>query len=168
MTQGLEQVKQAIMQALTAAGANAAAAFSPGWAKQYTSPVVAVGFRTGESRSAAMGNYLGQQLDPATQLTREIYGAQLELTLSLDIYSPAAVGAAGCDETLPLLHQVMLEGLPAGLKPLELKWEETTWEEATGMFLRRGSLLCSAYFIAEVNDEGELLTDFILKGVMSK
>lgn len=168
MKQGLEQVKQAIIQALTAAGAKAAAAFSPGWAKQYDCPVVAVGFRTGESRGAAMGNYLGQQLDPATQMTREIYGTQLDLTLSMDIYSPAAAGAAGCDETLPLLHQVMLEGLPAGLKPLELKWEETAWDESTGMFLRRGSLLCSACFIAEASDEGELLTDFILKGVMSK
>lgn len=168
MSQGLEQVKQAVIQALEQAGARAIAAFSPGWARRYDTPVVAVGLRTGESRGTAMGNYLGQQVDPATNLTREIYGAQLELTLSLDIYSPAAAGAAGCDETLPLLHQVMLEKLPSGLKPLELRWEETGWDESSGMFLRRGSLLCSACFLAAATEEGGPLTDFILKGVMSK
>lgn len=167
MNRGLEQVKRALIQALEQAGARAVAACSPGWARKYDVPVVAVGLRTGESRGAAMSNYLGQQVDPATQLTREIYGAQLELTLSLDIYSPAAVGAAGCDETLSLLHQVMLEGLPAGLKPVELRWEETHWDETLGMFLRRGSLLCSACFLAEATEEGAPLTDFILKGVMS-
>ena len=168
MKQGLEQVKNAIVQTLEQSGAQAAVAFVPGWAKQYDGPVVAVGLRTGESRSTAMGNYLGQQIDPETQAPQERYGMQLELTLSLDIYSPAAVGAAGCDETLPLLHRVMLEGLPSGLKPLELKWEETAWEDTTGMFLRKGSLHCSAFFIATADEDGALLTDFILKGVMTK
>ena len=46
------------------------------------------------------------------QTTRELYGMRLELTLSLDVYSPPETGAAGCDQALDILHQVMLEGLP--------------------------------------------------------
>ena len=72
-----------------------------------------------------MGSYLGERVDPETQACREIYGMRLELTLSLDIYSPPGLGAAGCDSALETLHQVMLGSLPSGLRPTELRWEET-------------------------------------------
>ena len=65
------------------------------------------------------------------------------------------------------LHQVMLEGLPSGLRPTELRWEEAVWDETTAMFLRRGSFSCSAYFVATATEEGAWLTDFILKGVVT-
>ena len=60
------------------------------------------------------------------------------------------------------------EKLPSGLRPSELKWEEAAWDEDTSMFLRRGSLACSAYFIATASEDGALLTDFILKGVVTR
>lgn len=168
MNSGLEQVKAAIIQALEENGTPAVAAPAPGWAKKYEVPVVAVGYRTGESRAAALNNYLGQQTDPTTQEVWEIYGMQLELVLSMDIFSPPQRGAQGCEDTLSALHRVMLEGLPAGIKPTELKWEETNWDADTGMFLRRGSLSCSAFFWALADEDGAALTDFILKGVLTK
>lgn len=168
MNNGLEQVKYAIIQALEQSGTAAIPTLTPGWAKKYVSPVVAVGFRTGESRSIGMNNYLGQQTDPATLTVREVYGMQLDLMLSMDIFSPAALGAQGCEDTLTVLHRVMMDGLPSGIKPTELKWEETVWDADTGMFLRRGSLSCGAYFLALADEEGALLTDFILKGVLTK
>lgn len=160
---GLEQVKQAVAGALNQAGLAARTAFEPGWAARCDRPVAAVGLRTGESRGGAMGRYLGQTPD-----RREVYGLRLELTLSMDLYSPAELGAPGCDSALETLHQVMLSGLPAGLKPAELRWEETAWDEDTAMFVRRGSLSCGAYFTAEASEDGVLLTDFILKGVVRK
>ena len=81
-------------------------------------------------------------------------------------FGPAREGAAGCDRVLETLHQVMMEGLPSGLKPAELKWEEAAWDQDASMFLRRGSLRCGAYFIAAASEDGPLLEDFILKGVM--
>ena len=90
---GLEQVKAAIAKALEQAGTAARAAYAPGWARSYEEPVVAVGLRMGESRGGAMGGYLGEQVDPETLACREIYGMRLELTLSLDIYSPPGLGA---------------------------------------------------------------------------
>ncbi len=160
---GLEQVKQAVAGALNQAGLAVRTAFEPGWAARCDRPVAAVGLRTGESRGGAMGRYLGQTPD-----RREVYGLRLELTLSMDLYSPAELGAPGCDSALETLHQVMLSGLPAGLKPAELRWEETVWDEDTAMFVRRGSLSCGAYFTAEASEDGVLLTDFILKGVVRK
>lgn len=160
---GLEQVKQAVAGALNQAGLAVRTAFEPGWAARCDGPVAAVGLRTGESRGGAMGRYLGQTPD-----RREVYGLRLELTLSMDLYSPAELGAPGCDSALETLHQVMLSGLPAGLRPAELRWEETVWDEDTAMFVRRGSLSCGAYFTAEASEDGVLLTDFILKGVVRK
>lgn len=165
---GLEQVKAALSAALERAGIAAQAAFSPGWARSYSQPVVAVGLRQGESRGGALSSYLGQRTDPDTQLCQEVYGMRLELTLSLDIYCPPGEGAARCDNVLEELHQVMLESLPAGLRPSELKWEETVWDEDTTMFLRRGSLSCSAFFTAAASEDGLWLTDFILKGVVTR
>lgn len=168
MHQGLDQVKAAIIDSLENAGVAAKAAFEPEWAKEYGSPVVAVGFRSGESRSDALSCYLGQQLDDETQVCREVYGMRLDLTLSLDIYAPASEGAAGCERALETLHQVMLSGLPSGLKPESLQWEAIGWDEATGMFLRKGNLACHAHFIAKTAEDGELLSDFILKGRVTK
>lgn len=165
---GLEQVKSAIAGALEQAGIPARIAYAPGWAKAYEGPVVAVGLRTGESRSGALSSYLGQRIDPDTQDSQEVYGMRLELTLSLDIYCPPKDGTAGCDRVLETLHQIMLNGLPSGLRPTELKWEEAVWDEDASMFLRRGSLACGAYFVAAASEDGLLLTDFILKGVVTK
>ena len=164
---GLEQVKTAIAAALANAGIAAHTAYTPGWAKAYKEPVVAIGLRTGESKSGAMSSYLGQRVNPDTLDCREIYGMRLELVLSLDIYCPPGEGAGRCDGVLEGLHQVMLNGLPSGLRPTELKWEETVWDADTSMFLRRGSLACGAFFIAETTEEQLDLRDFILKGVVT-
>ncbi len=168
MNNGLEQVKNALIAALEAAGLQARSAFSPGWTQEYSEPVVAVGLRSGESRGDAFNFYLGIQEDPKTLKQQEVYGMRLELRLSLDIYSPAQGGSAGAEHTLVLLHQVMLNGLPAGLKPESLQWEEMHWDEETEMFLRRGELSCCAHFTASVSEDGALLSDFILKGRLSK
>ena len=165
---GLEQVKTAVARALESAGIRVQAAYTPGWAKAYQRPVVAVGLRTGESRGSALSSYLGRRTDPGTQVCQEIYGMRMDLTLSLDIYCPAGEGASGCEGALEKMHQVLLEGLPSGLRPAELKWEETGWDEDTAMFLLPVSLACGAYFTAAASEDGLLLTDFILKGVVTR
>ena len=165
---GLEQVKNAVAGALEKAGIRARIAYAPGWAKAYAEPVVVVGLRTGESRGGAVGSYLGERVDPETQASQEVYGMRLELTLSMDIYAPPGEGAAGCDSALEGLHRAVLHGLPSGLRPVELRWDEMGWDKDTAMFLRRGSLVCSAYFVATASEDGLLLSDFILKGMVTK
>lgn len=165
---GLEQVKDAVAAALEKANIRTRTAYAPDWAKAYSGPVVAVGIRTGESKGGALSSYLGQRTDPETQTCQEVYGMRLDLTLSLDIYCPPEEGAAGGERVLEALHQIMLAGLPTGLRPTELKWEEAVWDPDTAMFLRRGSLACIAYFIAAASEDGSVFSDFILKGVVRK
>lgn len=162
----LEQVKTALKEAVESAGGRAVLAFPPEEAKRYDVPVVAVGLRTGESRGAALQSYLGLRTDPDTLLSREVYGMRLELTVSLDVYAPASLGAAGCDGALETLHTAVLRELPRGLAPGELKWEDAVWDGDTAMFLRKGSLQCAAFFTAERSEDGEAFTDFILKGAV--
>ena len=58
------------------------------------------------------------------------------------------------------------DGLAGGLTLDELSWEKTEWDEEYGMFVRRGTARCTAYFVATADEESAVLTDFILKGVM--
>ena len=75
-----------------------------------------------------------------------------------------AVAGGGGLITLPAY---LLAGLPAGIRPGELRWEALCWERETGMFLRRGTLQCRAVFVAETGEDGTVFRDFILKGVMT-
>ena len=167
MTEGLRQVKTALADTLESAGLCTVAAFSPTAARRYRQPVAAIGLRTGESRGGAMGSYLG--LKTGTDgTTRELYGMKLEMKLSVDLYAPAESGAEGCDQALETVHHALLYGLPSGLKPTALLWEELGWDEASSMFLRKGTLSCDAFFTAEKSEDAVWLRDFILRGVLTK
>ena len=166
MSSAIEQAKRALCAALERAGLQAETAFASERAAARESAVAVVGLRRGESRGGGLSSYLGRRQEGSRW--REVYGLRMELTLSLDLYAPAELGTEGCDRALETLHRVMLEGLPSGLRPKELCWEEAAWDEDTSMFLRRGSLACSAYFIATASEDGALLTDFILKGVVTR
>ena len=166
MSSAIEQAKRALCAALERAGLQAETAFASERAAARESAVAVVGLRRGESRGGGLSSYLGRRQEGSRW--REVYGLRMELTLSLDLYAPAESGASGCDEALEVLHRVMLEGLPAGLRPRELSWEETVWDKETSMFLRRGSLSCEAVFTAQAEEDNALVSDFILKGVVKQ
>ena len=73
--------------------------------------------------------------------------------------------AAGLDAA-EAVSEALLDGLADGLTLDELSWEKTEWDEEYGMFVRRGTARCTAYFVATADEESAVLTDFILKGVM--
>ncbi|MCI9677930.1 MAG: hypothetical protein HFF77_03000 [Oscillospiraceae bacterium] len=164
MSSAIEQAKRALCAALERAGLQAETAFASERAAARESAVAVVGLRRGESRGGGLSSYLGRRQEGSRW--REVYGLRMELTLSLDLYAPAELGTEGCDRALETLHRVMLEGLPSGLRPKELCWEEAAWDQETAMFLRRGSLRCEAVFTAQAEEDNELVTDFILKGVV--
>ena len=166
MSSAIEQVKRTLCLALEGAGLRTRMSFEPSWAPACREPVAVVGLRRGESRGGGLSSYLGRQRSGSRW--REIYGLRMELVLSLDLYAPAELGAAGCDRALELLHRAVLEGLPSGLRPRELSWEEAVWDKDTSLFLRRGSLRCEAVFTAEAEEDTALVTDFILKGTVKQ
>lgn len=98
--------------------------------------------------------------------TVEVYGRKLKMAASLDVYAPRRKGARGCEQTAEAVSEALLDGLADGLTLDELSWEKTEWDEEYGMFVRRGTARCTAYFVATADEESAVLTDFILKGVM--
>ena len=119
-----------------------------------------------ELAHAGLMNYLGEQYDAESGRTVEVYGRKLKMASSLDVYAPRHKGARGCEQTAEAVSEALLDGLADGLTLDELSWEKTEWDEEYGMFVRRGTARCTAYFVATADEESAVLTDFILKGVM--
>ena len=159
----LVQVKEAVIRALKDAGISAMEAFLDSKAKAYPGAVATVAVGAAEGKMLGFCNYLGEIYDPEAGTVRELYGKQLESDITVDL---RADRAADCEEGCQRAAEVLLSGLPAGIRPGELRWEALVWEKTTGMFLRKGHLQCQAVFVAQSQEDGELFLDFILKGVM--
>jgi hypothetical protein len=159
----LTQVRDAVVSALQSAGLDAMAAFPAERAGRYEGPVAAVAVGAAEGTAMGFCNYLGEVYDTEAGTVQEVYGKQLEGDITVEI---RGAGAAVCEAGCGTATEVLLEGLPSGIRPGELRWEAICWEKETGMFLRRGTLRCRAVFVAQGQEEGEAFLDFILKGVM--
>lgn len=160
----LTQVRDAVVSALNDADLKALTAFPTERARQYGGPVAAVSVDTAEGRALGFCNYLGERYDPQAGTVRELYGKQMGGVIAVDV---RAARAADCDKGCETAEEVLLGGLPGGIRPGELSWEALRWEKETGMFLRRGRLQCRAVFVAQEPEDGEAFLDFILKGVMT-
>lgn len=159
----LIQMKQAVVSALNAAGVTAIEAFPDAKAKSYPGAVATVAVGAAEGRTLGFCNYLGEIYDDTAGTMLELYGKQLEGDIAVDI---RAERATECENGCQRAAEVLLGGLPSGIRPGELRWEALTWEKSTGMFLRKGHLQCQAVFVAKSQEDGEVFLDFILKGVM--
>ena len=160
----LNQIREAVVSALQAAGLCALASYPDQRARRYAGPVAAVAVETAESRTVGFCNYLGEVSDPKTGQVRELYGKQLDAVISVEIRGERA---ADCEAGCETAAEVLLGGLPSGIRPGELSWEALAWERETESFLRRGRLQCRACFLARAADGGALFLDFILKGAVT-
>lgn len=139
-------------------------AFPQGGKKRYTTPVIAVGLRCGESASAGFAEYLGERHDVNSGAYCEIYGKRLELTLGVDIYSPKESGAGACLQTAAKV-MAALPDLPNGVRVKKFSCGETVFDPAAGMFLLRAEMPCTCFMYADKTGDEELL-DFTLRGVL--
>ena len=160
----LVQIRTAVVNALREAGLTALEAFPKGEMKRYGGAVAAVAVGAASGGALGFCNYLGESWDEESGTVRELYGKQLEGEITVDI---RAESAEACEKGCETAAEVLLGGLPAGIRPGELRWEAICWEKHTGMFLRKGHLQCRAVFIAREKEDGEVFLDFILKGVMN-
>ena len=160
----LAQIRTAVLTSLREAGLAALEAFPEGEMKRYAGAVAAVAVGAAAGGNLGFCNYLGETWDEESGTVRELYGKQLEGEIAVDI---RAESAGKCEEGCETAAEVLLGGLPVGIRPGELRWEALCWEKGTGMFLRKGHLQCRAVFIAREQEDGEVFRDFILKGVMN-
>ena len=160
----LALVRDEVVRALREAGLTAFAAWPPERMRDYGGAVAAVAVGAAEGKAMGFCNYLGEVYDEAAGTVKELYGKQLEGDITVDIRGPRA---ADCETGCQQATEVLLGGLPGGIRPGELRWEALQWEKSTGLFLRRGSLRCQAVFVAESQEDGEVFLDFRLKGVLT-
>ncbi|MEG0778971.1 MAG: hypothetical protein RRY95_01360 [Oscillospiraceae bacterium] len=161
---GLVQVRAAVEKRLRDAGLTVLSRYGRDRAKRYATPIVVVGVGQTTGKPLGFFDYLGERFDPKTQSFSELYGRRLEVTISLEGYAPVA--ADDCEAVLETAAEALLSGLPSGLKLGETTWEDVSWDGESRMFVRRGSVQCTAYFTAAVSGETGLLLDFELKGVV--
>ena len=135
----LGQIRTAVLTALKDAGIEALEQFPEEKIKAYTSAAA------------------------TTQTVRERYGKELTGQITVEL---RAERAADCEAGCERATEVLLSGLPEGIRAGELTWEAISWEKTTRMFLRRGTLVCRALFLAESEAKAGTFLDFRLKGVM--
>ena len=160
----LMAIRDTVLSALEEAGITALAAFPAEEARRYSGAVAVVAVDTAESKTVGFCNYLGEAWDEAAGTVREFYGKRLDASITVEI---RGAQAAVCDGGAETAAEVLLSGLPSGIRPGELSWEGICWEKETGMFLRRGRLQCQAVFVAQSSGTDPTFLDFILKGVLS-
>ena len=160
---GLNQVRQAIIRALNGAGLKTVPAYE-GAAKRYDGAVIAVDVGAVSGRPKAVGGYLGETFDPKELRIREVYGCQLDVTLTLDVW---AKNAADCEAACEKAAETLFSGgLPSGLRLEEQSWEAISWDRNNQMFLRKAKVSGRGFFTASLDEEGARLIDFRLKGVL--
>lgn len=160
---GLNQVRGAVIETLLRGGLTAVAAYD-GKAKRYPGPVIAVDVAEAGGKALALCSYLGQVYDEGSGTVKELYGRQLTVGISLEVRAPAA---ADCETAMESAAELLMGGLPSGLRPGEQSWEAVSWDRDNQLFLRRGRVSCRAYFTAQTDEGDGTLLDFILKGVMT-
>ena len=148
----LEETAAAIAQALQSAGINAVTAFSA--AELGTAgPLVCVGLRSARLHSSGLGNYIG--LCSEDGKLRELYGDRAELTLALDIYSPASES----EKCTALADSVRcaLRGLD-GVSVTEFSLGEIRYDADSRMLLSRCTASAAVYLVRE--KLGSSLSDY--------
>ena len=160
---GVELVRQEILRRLRSGGLTAEEAYGREMAGAYAQAVIAVGIRGCETGESGLGRYLGEVYDEQTASWQERYGRNLTMTVALDAYAEA--GPEECCAALERAHDLLTGQPAAGLRFDAMDWGEARFDRDTDMFLQQGSLRCSAFLVAAVEEESGLLLKIELKGV---
>jgi len=158
----LDEVLNALLELLRKTGIRAATQYPAEEIRREDGAAVVVGIRSAKSVSAGFGGYLGLRSDPEAGDV-ELYGFQVELLVSLDIYATESEGARGCVSGYSAVAAA-LGSLPAGLRLRTLSCGSPAPDLGTGMFKCEAELTCAAHFVCSKPDDTGEFTDFALYG----
>lgn len=163
----MEFIVDAVVEILHGSGMEAASSYSSKPAIRRKTPVVAVGIKSAGAVSRGYFDYLGLRLDEADMRYKELYGRQLGLVLSVDLFSPATegCGAPKCREMFGQIVDAFSSSLPSGLKAGPISCGNLSFDKELNLFHLPCTVEAQAFIYATVDDGGEF-TDFVLKGVM--
>ena len=159
-----EQVIRALVQGLKTAGLPAVAAWQRDKLPALQEAAAVVGIERTESEPTAFSEYLGTAYDAAKDCFVERFGRRLNLTLYVDLYAPRE-SAAALEAGWNRLEEMLLSPL-AGLRMRSVRRGSIEYDRRSAYLKCRCMLSCTAFFTAERSEEGALLQDFILKGMV--
>ena len=161
MNGALNALRQGVAEQLRTWGLNAVTAMEPDRAGRWREPVVAVSLSRVKCAPGGFQDYLGVRTEGGT--ARELYGREVELTLSLDIYAPRQGGESACQQTLAAMTESLICKGAAGLTALDIQAEQVEFAEKLGLYRQAASCRCRAWLVATA-DEGGSFVDFEVKG----
>ncbi len=157
----MEQLIELLLQAMEGAGFSAVRANPAGRLPRIEAPVVCVGVKQAKGSAAGFYDYLGVIDDPETGL-RELYGRRVDCTVQLEVVSPKDRGAETAEETASGVMAAC--GALSGVRVGAVTLGQARYDGDCAVFRSPVTVELSAYFYAVEADDGETLTDFILKG----
>ena len=160
----LNNVRDAVITALNAAGLSACAAYPRAHAPA-SETVLRVSVLRAENRSGSAGNYLGVKNDPERG-EQEVYGLRCVLTLCLDVYAPlSSTDAAGdCLDAFDSACACLAAG-ETGFCLRALRCGEPAPDRDSGMMHLRGEAEGSALLVLCGSEaETAQFQDFVLRG----
>ncbi len=158
----MEQLIEAILKAVQAAGIPAARAFQPGRMPRLKGAVAALALRKAVQTPAGFGGYLGVLTDKEGA-SKELYGMRLEADLAFTIYTPRTAGSAAGDALAEKLVQVLLGGVE-GVSLRQFTVQDTVYAAEPDCFTTVLEATVMAHLYAVSTGEEPVFTDFILKG----
>lgn len=156
----LNTVITAITTHLTSKSISAMRAY-PAQSINRSSSYVVVSVSKGKFSPAGCGRYLGVYTNGG--VSGEVFGNMAELEISMDIYAQTAAAALTTFDSVT----ESLADIPSGIKIKSFETEDTRYDEASEMFLRRTVLCCTACIVYEADTSGTVISDFKLRGEMN-
>ncbi len=159
----LGEVRQGLIDYLTKREIHAIGAWNGDRRLSHGKAVAAVSLKALELAALGQQDYLGCRVDPDTAATVPVYGKRLSLTFGLDLYAPKGEPEL-CLALFDQLGQALCGGGPDGLVINGLRCGELRYDTESAMLTCAARLECQAWCYAAENEDGILVTDFIVKG----
>ena len=164
---GYEQVQTVLCEKLRETGIPTV----PAWTRQnlprVTEAAAVVGILETESGPAGFGDYLGTAWDETLGGTVERYGKRVRMTLFVDLYAPKGQPEE-LERAAAALEEALARPMREQLRAIQVRRGEMESDRPGDSLRCRCTVACTAYFTAAYSEEGALLTDFILKGVLEE
>jgi hypothetical protein len=159
----LEQVQQGLIDYLVSQDIHAIPAWQKESRKAHRTAVAVVSLKSLELTSLGQQNYLGERVEEGGTLRIPIYGRKLALTFGLDLYAPKGE-AEQCHALFAQLGQALCLSGPEGLTVEKLCCGEIRYDSEADCLTCSAELVTGAWCYLTTQEDGEEITEFIVKG----
>ncbi|MBD5134185.1 MAG: hypothetical protein HDT38_06925 [Clostridiales bacterium] len=166
MSGALNALRSAVAEQLRRSGVDAVTAMESARANRWRKAVAAVSLTKVVCTPGGFQDYLGVHTDPDTGKKRELYGREMELTLSVDIYAPRDGGERACQQAAEAVAETLVCQGAAGLPVLEMETGRVEFLEQEGLYRQPASCRCKAWLTARIEEGGETFANFEVRGRM--